>query len=81
MYHNAMAANSVTTIPVHSDVLRRLRTLKTADQTWDEFLLEMARDYVPPGWYAEMERRRQEGVDIASAKVFSRSHRLARQGQ
>lgn len=81
IYHNGMATNPLTSIPVHSDVLRHLRTLKTADQTWDDFLLEMSRDYVPPGWYNEMERRRKAGVDVAGDAVLKRSHVLARLGR
>ena len=42
-----MAANPLTTIPVHAAVVNRLRTLKTADQTWDDLLSDMAEDYVP----------------------------------
>jgi hypothetical protein len=76
-----MASNHLTSIPVHADVVRRLRTLKTADQTWDDFLSEMAEDYVPPGWYGEMERRRQSGEDIPAAVVLRRSRELARRGR
>jgi hypothetical protein len=39
------AANALMTIPVHSEVVKRLRSWKTAEQTWDAFLLELARDY------------------------------------
>jgi hypothetical protein len=76
-----MASNPLTTIPIHSDVVRQLKTLKTADQTWDEFLLDMARDYVPPGWYAEMERRRHSGTDVDGPTVLKRSRELARRGR
>jgi hypothetical protein len=75
-----MASNPLTSIPVHSDVVRRLRSLKTADQTWDEFLLEMAEDHVPAGWYAEVERRRTEGANIAGPVVLHRSRANARKG-
>jgi hypothetical protein len=77
----SMASNPLTSIPVHADVVRRLRTLKTADQTWDDFLREMAEDYVPPGWYEEMERRRRVGQDIPGTGVLRRSRELARRGQ
>ncbi|MGD0256904.1 MAG: hypothetical protein ABSB90_03365 [Thermoplasmata archaeon] len=76
-----MAGGPLTSIPVHADVVRRLRSLKTADQTWDEFLTEMAEDYVPPGWYAEMERRRIEGPDFAGTAVLARSRELATHGR
>ena len=75
-----MASNPLTSIPVHSDVVRRLRSLKTADQTWDDFLLDMAEDHVPPGWYAELERRRAAGVDISGSEVLRRSRAKARSG-
>jgi len=76
-----MASNPLTSIPVHSDVVRRLRTLKTADQTWDAFLSEMAEDYAPPGWYAEMERRRHGGVDVPGERIIRRSRQRAKQGR
>jgi len=76
-----MATGTLTTIPVHAEVLRRLRTLKTADQTWDTFLLEMAEDYTPPGWYAELERRRVQGADIEGREVIRKSRAMARHGK
>jgi hypothetical protein len=77
----SMVSNPLTSIPVHADVVRRLRSLKTADQTWDTFLTEMAEDYVPPGWYGEMERRRSVGEDAAGPIVLVRSRKLAARGR
>ncbi len=81
-YHvrSRMAESSLTSIPVHSNVVRRLRSLKSADQTWDDFLMDMADDYVPPGWYDEIERRRGPGVDIPMDQVLQRSRELLRKG-
>jgi len=76
-----MASHSLTSIPVHSDVVRRLRSLKSADQTWDDFLTDMADDYVPPGWYDEIERRRGPGVDLPMEDVLRRSRELASKGK
>jgi hypothetical protein len=76
-----MAGGPLTSIPGHAEVVRHLRSLKTADQTWDEFLTEMAEDYVPPGWYAETERRRIEGPDVTETAVFARSRELATHGR
>lgn len=76
-----MASQSLTSIPVHSNVVRRLRSLKSADQTWDDFLMDMADDYIPPGWYDEIERRRGPGHDVPMAKVLQRSRNLASKGQ
>lgn len=81
MYHHCMAGQSLTSIPVHSDVVRRLRTLKSADQTWDDFLMDMADDYVPPGWYAEVERRRGPGTDLPLKSLLKRSRELASAGR
>ncbi|HLM90640.1 MAG TPA: hypothetical protein VK424_01085 [Thermoplasmata archaeon] len=41
----------------------------------------MAEDYVPPGWYTEMERRRIEGPDVAGTAVLARSRELATRGR
>ncbi len=76
-----MASNSLTSIPVHSDVVRRLRSLKTADQTWDSLLAEMAEDYVPAAWYNMMERRRLAGRDVSGDEIISRSRLRAQRGR
>lgn len=71
-----MSSNPITSIPVHADVVRRLRALKTADQTWDDFLQEMAEEYVPHSWVEEMERRATETADqdVPGEEVFRSSH-------
>jgi hypothetical protein len=79
-YNQVMASSPLTSIPVHSSVVRRLRSLKSADQTWDEFLTDMADDYVPPGWYDEIERRRGPGIDVPMDQVLRQSRRLAASG-
>lgn len=73
-----MASNAITTIPVHSDVVRRLRSLKTADQTWDDLLLEMAEDYVPRFWVEELERRARDAAadDVPAEVVFRKSEKV-----
>lgn len=76
-----MASNPLTSIPVHSDTVRRLRSLKTADQTWDALLSEMADDYVPTAWYELMERRRSAGRDVPGEQVLARSRRRALRGR
>jgi len=80
-YSQTMAASPLTSIPVHADVVRRLRSLKSADQTWDEFLMDMADDYVPPGWYDEIERRRGPGVDVPMGEVLRQSRQRAAKGR
>jgi hypothetical protein len=66
---------------VHSETIRRLRSLKTADQTWDALLSEMAEDYVPTAWYDQMERRRSAGRDVPGERVLATSRRRARRGR
>ena len=51
----------MTSIPVHSGVLKELQARKTGGRTWDEFLLELLEDYDPPEWLAELEKRRRVG--------------------
>ena len=76
------SAKGLTSITLHNDVLHRLQDLKTANQTWDDFLLELARDYVPRAWVEELERRAQDPVerDIPGDRVMrrSRARRAAR---
>ena len=72
-----------TSISLHTDVLHRLQDLKTANQTWDDFLLELTKDYVPRAWVEELERRAQDPVrlDIPGDAVMrrSRARRRARE--
>lgn len=49
--------NVVTSIPVHHSTLQALRGVKTADQTWDDFLLALADDYLSPTLRRELDRR------------------------
>ncbi|MDE1822599.1 MAG: hypothetical protein KGJ23_12300 [Euryarchaeota archaeon] len=75
-----MATDRLSSIPAHAHVIERLQKLKTANQTWDRFLLDMAEDYLPPGWYEEMERRRGSGVDVRGSEVLRRSRAQAKKG-
>ncbi|MDE1820605.1 MAG: hypothetical protein KGJ23_09490 [Euryarchaeota archaeon] len=75
-----MAPDRLSSIPAHAQVIERLQKLKTANQTWDQFLLDMAEDYVPPGWYEEMERRRHSGEDVPGSEIIRRSRAQAKKG-
>lgn len=60
-----MMANSdaVTSIPVHKSTLRALRGTKMANQTWDDFLLSLADDFISPSLKEDLDRRlRSDGV-------------------
>lgn len=69
------SSKGLTSITLHTDVLHRLQDLKTANQTWDDFLLELTRDYVPRAWIEELERRAREPVerDVPGDQVLRRS--------
>ncbi len=71
----------MTSIPVHSDVLRHLQARKTGGKTWDEFLLDLVEDYDPPEWIDELERRRRSGRDVSAATIERLHSELKRQGR
>lgn len=48
---------SFTSIPIHQSTLNALRGVKTAEQTWDDFLLALADDYLSPVLRRELDRR------------------------
>ena len=47
----------VSSIPVHRTTIRALQGVKTADQTWDDFLMALADDYLSPSLRNELDRR------------------------
>ena len=60
---------SVTSIPVHQSTLTALRSAKSADQTWDDFLLALADDYIAPGLKRELDRRLKTEPIVPGAKM------------
>lgn len=75
-----MAGQSLTSVRVRFDVVRRLRTLKSTDQTWDDFLMGMPDVYVRPGWHAELAVGRGPGIDSLFRGLLKRSRALAKAG-
>lgn len=75
-------SKGVTSITVHTEVLEKLQDRKTANQTWDDFLLALLEDYVPRSWVEELERRARDPVakDVPGDEVLrrSRARRAAR---
>ena len=61
--------DSATSIPVHQSTLRALRSAKSADQTWDDFLLALADDYIPPPLKRELDRRLRSEPIISGAEM------------
>ena len=65
-----MAADKAfTSIPIHHSTLQALRGVKTADQTWDDFLLALADDYLSPALRRELDRRLATEEIIPGAAV------------
>jgi hypothetical protein len=61
--------DAVTSIPVHQSTLRALRSTKMADQTWDDFLLALADDFIPPPLRADLDRRLRSERVIPGAEM------------
>jgi len=51
------SADPVTSIPVHRSTLQLLQRVKTAAETWDDFLISLTDDYISPALKAELDRR------------------------
>ncbi len=47
-------------IPAHASTIALLQRLKPSDKNWDEFLLSVFEDWLPPETVAEIERRERE---------------------
>jgi hypothetical protein len=65
------ASDVITSIPVHQSTLRALRGAKMADQTWDDFLLALADDYIAPALRRDLDRR------LTTERVVSGAHMKA----
>jgi len=50
-------ADPVTSVPLHQSTLRVLQRVKSAAETWDEFLINLTDDYISPALRAELDRR------------------------
>lgn len=46
-----------SSIPVHRSTIRALQGVKTAEQTWDDFLIALADDYISPSLRRALDRR------------------------
>ncbi|MFZ0830780.1 MAG: hypothetical protein WCB18_05985 [Thermoplasmata archaeon] len=59
----------VTSIPIHQSTLRALRGAKMADQTWDDFLMALADDYIAPALQADLNRRLRTERVVSGAEM------------
>jgi hypothetical protein len=57
MMANMTSGDAVTSIPLHQSTLRVLQRVKSAAETWDEFLINLTDDYLSPALRAELDRR------------------------
>jgi hypothetical protein len=62
-------SDAVTSIPVHQSTLQALRGTKMADQTWDDFLLALADDFISPSLRSELDRRLRTERIIPGAEM------------
>ncbi len=51
------SGDAITCIPLHQSTLRVLQRVKSAAETWDEFLINLTDDYLPPSMRVELDRR------------------------
>ncbi|NNN17767.1 MAG: hypothetical protein HKL79_05355 [Thermoplasmata archaeon] len=72
--------DQVTSIPVHQSTLRTLRGAKMADQTWDDFLLALADDYISPTLKADLDRRLRTERVVSGAEMKAEFERRRRRG-
>jgi hypothetical protein len=63
------ASDTVTSIPVHQSTLQALRGAKMADQTWDDFLLALADDFISPALRSDLDRRLRAERIIPGAEM------------
>jgi hypothetical protein len=57
MWTMMAVADSVTSIPIHRSTLLVLQRVKSAAETWDEFLMAVTDDFISPSLRAELDRR------------------------
>jgi hypothetical protein len=77
------ATDSITSIPLHQSTLRVPQRVKSAAETWDEFLLDLTDDYLSPALRTELDLRLETdrvvtGVD--ARKEFNERRKLAGSG-
>ena len=66
------SADPMSSIPAHASTIALLQRLKPSDKNWDEFLLSVFEDWLPPATVAEIERREREERSSKFAEVEKR---------
>jgi hypothetical protein len=62
--------DAVTSIPLHQSTLRILQRVKSAAETWDEFLINITDDYLSPALQAELDRRLKSDRIVTGAEAL-----------
>ncbi len=63
------ASDALTSIPLHQSTLRVLQRVKSAAETWDEFLINVTDDYLSPSLRAELDTRLKTDRVIRGAEA------------
>ena len=63
------ATDTVTSIPLHRSTLIVLQRVKSAAETWDEFLINLTDDYLSPSLRAELDRRLKTDRIVAGTEA------------
>jgi hypothetical protein len=61
--------DAITSIPLHQSTLRVLQRVKSAAETWDEFLINVTDDYLSPSLRAELDRRLKSDRIVTGAQA------------
>jgi hypothetical protein len=61
--------DAFTRIPLHQSTLRVLQQVKSAAETWDEFLINVTDDYLSPSLRAELDRRLKKDPIVTGAEA------------
>ena len=75
------ATDTVTSIPLHQSTLRVLQRVKSAAETWDEFLINITDDYLSPSLRAELDKRLMSDRVVTGAQArreFAEQRKRAR---
>ena len=75
-------ADTVTSIPLHRSTLRVLHQVKSAAETWDEFLNTITDDYLSPSLKADLDRPMKTDHTVRGAEArrqFREQRRRARE--
>ena len=74
-------SDSVSSIPLHQSTLRVLQKVKSAAETWDEFLINLTEGYLSPSLQGELDRRLRKDRRVTGSEArreFEKSRKLAR---